>query len=336
MTEERKKKRLGCFWVAVGLLAMAALAGTLLLGGLLLVGRTVTLPSHSGLGQDEAPDLKEVWSWGAGDTKVVVIPLKGVIFLDHDGDWLNSAAGTASSALLAIRRATHDEDVKAIILDVDSGGGGITASDILYKALLDFREAQDDRKIVAVFHDVAASGAYYVALAADYIVAAPTTITGSIGVLIQSFNVRELAQKVGVKDVTIKSGENKDILNPFNDLTETQKLMLQGIVDELYSRFVTLVSEGRGIPEDEVRQFADGRIFTATAAVDLGLVDEIGYWEDAVQKAADLLGVDEVKVYRYEERLSLSSLFRAAAKWNPASALFSKLSGTRLMYLWQL
>jgi protease-4 len=264
------------------------------------------------------------------------VPLKGLILLDGEGDWFGAAAGTAEMALRAIRRATCDDEVMALILEVDSGGGGITASDLLFDALQEFREAHEGRKVVAVFHDVAASGAYYVALAADCIVAHPTTVTGSIGVLIQSFNLKELGQKIGLKDVTIKSGSNKDILNPFTDLSPEQHAMLQEIVDELHGRFVRLVATQRQLPEEQVRALADGRIFTASTALSLGLVDELGYWQDAVAKTAELLGVDEVKIYRYEERLSLAAFLRAATHWDPASDLFLRLGRARLLYLWQL
>jgi len=172
-------------------------------------------------------------------------------------------------------------------------------------------------------------------VAADYIFAHPTAITGSIGVLIQTYNLKELGQKIGIKDVTIKSGANKDMLNPLNDLTEEQRGMLQDIVDELHARFVEIVADNRELAEDEVRDIADGRVFTAGAAVDFGLVDELGYWGDAVAKTAELLKVDRVKVYRYEEAFSLTSLLRSAARWNPASALFPPVSRSRLMYLWQ-
>ncbi|MBN1558078.1 MAG: S49 family peptidase, partial [Lentisphaerae bacterium] len=173
--------------------------------------------------------------------------------------------------------------------------------------------------------------AYYVALAADHIVAHPTTLTGSIGVLVQSINARELGEKIGVRDVTIKSGPDKDILNPLGELTPAQRTMLQNIVDTLHARFVTLVAERRGLNPARVQSLADGRIMTAERAASFGLIDEIGYWEDAVRRTAELLEADEIKVYRYEEEFSLSAFLRAAQRWNPEAAL-RRLGGTRLLY----
>jgi protease-4 len=330
MDEKRGRRRWGCLWAVLAVAATGAVA----IGASALIGRRLSAPGT--MGEDQSPALKEVWAWGTGETKVVVVPLKGLIMLDRQSSLLGSAAGTADQALRAIRRATCDDSVEAIILEVDSGGGGITASDILYEALLDFRDAQAGRRIVAVFNDMAASGAYYVALAADHIVAHPTTITGSIGVLIESFNIRELGQKIGLKDVTIKSGANKDLLNPLGDLSDEQRRMLQGIVDELHGRFLQLVVERRQLPEEQVREIADGRIFTAGTALDLRLVDQVGYWEDAVDKTAELLKVQDVKVFRYEEHFSLAALLKATQDWSPASAMLLRLSQVRFLYLWRL
>lgn len=337
MAENKTRKRHGCLWASIFLMLLLAGCGALVVTGLLALKHSGEYTAwRQGKGADECPALNEVWAEGSGHTKVVRIPLRGMIMLGAEDGFFGAQAGSADLALRAIQRATFDEEVKAIIMDIDSGGGGITASDILYKALTDFRDAQNGRVVVALFNDVAASGAYYIALAADHIVAHPTTITGSIGVLVQSLSMKELAQKIGVKDVTIKSGENKDILNPFNDISPEQRRMMQGIVDELYGRFVKLVAENREIPEDKVRSFADGSIYTAKSAIELGLVDEIGYWSDALVSTKELLKVDDLRVYRYEEEISLSSLFKSASPHNPMSALLQPFTRTRLMYLWQM
>jgi len=328
-----RKSRVGCLWAVILFQALALLA-LLAIGGLAFLLRS-SLPrpgAVGGAGVDENPDFTEVWSCGAGPVKVVRIPLTGMILMEEEGGLFSRGSGSAVMALRSIRRATHDARVRAIILEVDSGGGGITASDVLYHALEEFRRSADGRRIVSIFGDVAASGAYYVAAASDYIVARPTSVTGSIGVLLHSLNIRELSQKIGVRSVTIKSGANKDLLNPFEDLTEEQKRLLQALVDEFYDRFVALVADGRALDTGRVRALADGRVFTASQALELGLVDEIGYWEHAVARTAELLAVRDVKVYRYEPEFSLASLIRSRLAWDPAGHWVDELSQLRLVF----
>ncbi len=331
---DERRSRSGCLWFIIGLQTVALFVLCIVVLGLAAVGvgGTGFVDEDREYGVDEYPELEEVWSAGSGDTKIVRIAVRGPIFLVEGGGLFSSQAGSAMSALRSIRRATLDEDVHAIILDIDSGGGGVTASDMIYRALLDFKAAGKNRKVVAVFGDVAASGAYYLAMAADHIVARPTSITGSIGVLMQSLNVKELAQKIGIKDVTIKSAENKDLLNPFRDMTEEQRQLLQSIIDDMYSRFVGIVAEGRGLPDEEVRLLADGKVFTAGQALEHELIDEVGYWDDAVTRTAELLRVSDVKVYRYEQAFSLSALLRA---WTHFPDIRQALQAApRLQYRW--
>jgi len=339
--ETGKRSGRGCLiFIGIAIL-VAMLAGLLMIGGCVWMVKSATggggceAARDTKMGEDESPAMNEVWAWGKGDTKVVMISVRGMIMLDEEESFFGTRLSSASSALNAIRRATHDPEVRAIILDIDSGGGGITASDVIYEALKKFKAAQKGRHVVALMNDVAASGAYYIALASDRIVAHPTTITGSIGVLMQSFNFKELALKIGVKDVTIKSGANKDMLNPLEELSDAQRLMLQQIVDQLHSRFVRLVAQNRKLPEAKVRDLADGRIFTADQAQALGLIDEIGYFQDAVDTTASLLSVDHVKVYRYERERSFSDFFKVQMNANPLSAWLSKPAPeTRLLYRW--
>lgn len=334
---EMKKSRTGCLLafvivqsIAIGVLIIAVL-------GISMISRSFSLgSSRSDFGADERPEMTEVWSCGSGETKVIRIPLVGVITLSKGGGLFSSESGSALQALRSIKRATHDPDVEAIIMEIDSPGGGITASDIIHKALLDFKKAKEGRKVVSLFGDVAASGGYYVAVASDLIISRPTAITGSIGVIMQSFNIKELGAKLGIKDVTIKSGDNKDILNPFKDLTIEQREILQSIVDEMYDHFVTIVAQGRNMPREDVIAAADGQIFTADKAISLGLVDQIGYWDDAVAKTAELLAEDSIRVYRYEEEFSLLSFLKARQRILPDASLLQEAARMRLMYLWRL
>ena len=287
------------------------------------------------MGEDDYPELVESWSTGQGDVKVVRVPVNGMIMLDQDA-WYS---GNAVEALRAIRRATRDEEVSGLLLEVDSGGGGITDSDIIYKALKNFKAADEKRVIVACMGSTAASGAYYISLAADKIIAHPTTLTGSIGVIMQSYNVKELAAKLGVSDVTIKSGANKDLLNPFQEVKPEQQALLQKVVTSMHGRFVSLVAENRALPLEVVAPLADGRVFVASEALEHKLIDGIGYFEDARRELANLLEVEDVKVFRYEEQMGLFDLFTRKPTFGLdaglGKVLLEALEGRRqLMYRW--
>lgn len=286
-------------------------------------------------GIDEAPALREIWSAGDGDVKVVRIPLEGMISLGESG-WNAVAEGSAAFARQSIRKATHDPEVRALLLEVNSGGGGITASDVIFRELRDFRNSETGRVVVVHMGDVAASGAYYIAVAADWILAHPTTLTGSIGVLMQSLNLRELGEKIGVHDITIKSGANKDLLNPLGEMTPEQRAMLQGIIDAMHARFVGLVAEERGLPRDRVEGIADGRILLAGEALELALIDEIGYHDSAVAKLCALLGTDRIRLYRYQPRVSLMDFFRRPALFGGWLRQAFHPERTRLLYRWSL
>ncbi len=334
VTYARQRRRPGCLVLILLVLVLAAGFVWLSKSGHAGFITDAFAPAPREHGEDEFPEFEEHRSYGTGSNKVVRIPVVGMIMLDNNGS-LFTPDGSADFALRAIRRATLDEEVLAIILEIDSGGGGITASDIIYKALLDFKQARPDRKIVSISGDTAASGAYYIALATDHIIAHPTTITGSIGVLVQSINVHELAIRHGIKDVTIKSGENKDLLNPLTDFTAQQQAILQSVVDAMHDRFVGLVVEHRDLSLEEVRPIADGRIFTATEALKLGLIDETGYWEDAMTRTAELLDVEHIVVYRYEDVFSFGDLLRAGTTIRPRAWLGLDQS-PRVQYRWGL
>ena len=187
-----------------------------------------------------------------------------------------------------LNRARDDISIRAIILKINSPGGGVTASDIIYKEIHKFKQERNI-PVVAVFMDVAASGGYYVAMAADRVYAHPTTITGSIGVIFGLLNVKEGLDKIGIKDYSITSGDNKAIGSPTKEMTEEQRQILQSIINDMYDRFVTVVDKGRpDLRRDTILKLADGRIYTANQAKKNGLVDDIGYFDEFVRKTTEL------------------------------------------------
>ena len=204
-----------------------------------------------------------------------------------------------AAVLEAIERAIDDDTIDAILLAIDSPGGGVGASDALYHALERFKAADPGRKVVVQAGDLLASGAYYVAMQADWIAVRPTTVVGSIGVIMPGFNASALAQRLGVADASIASGPSKDLGNPLKPVNAAHVSILQTVVDDLYDRFVGIVADGRGLPESDVRALADGRILSAEDALAHRLVDAIGYEDGLDAKLAELLGCPEDRLVRY-------------------------------------
>lgn len=245
---------------------------------------------------------------------IAKIKLNGPIMLDNEAEsFFDTDFSSANYALKQIKKATEDPFCNGIILDLTTPGGGVTDSDIIWKALNDFRAAKPNRKVVVLMGDTVASGGYYISTAADYIFAHPTTMTGSIGVIISSINATELAQKIGIAPVTIKSGKTKDFLNPLRPLAPEEEAMLQAMVDKLNNRFVKLIVDGRNLDEAKVRAIADGRVMLAEEAKEHGLIDEIGYFDDVVNWFSNNYDDNnlDVCVYQYANEDSFFSLFKS-------------------------
>ena len=337
MQEPSTQNSTAVFWILLVVLGLVLL-GSLLLNAGLLVALVVKgghgTPLGEAEGVDEYPALTEVWSYGQGDVKVARIPVTGIIMRDGEETLFGSTPDMVESILQQIRAARNDEAVRGIILEVDSPGGGVTASDEIYAALEDFKASAEDRIVTVFIRDLAASGGYYVAVAGDWLMAEPTSVIGSIGVIMQSINLKGLSEKIGVRDVTIKSGANKDLLNPFVDTPPEQLALLQEVIDVTYQRFLGLVQAARPIEPDQLKELADGRILVAGKALEKKLIDEIGYWDDIVAKTAELLEVDTIRVIRYESPEDfLSWLTQARLKISPSAWL--QQAPPRLQYLWQ-
>jgi protease-4 len=293
--------------------------------------------------QPKIRPLEEKTVEGKGSSKILLLDLSGT--LAEDLPSFSLGAPPPRVPLLArvqeeLAKAEKDDHVRALIVRINSPGGTITASDILYHEILAFKQRRKIPVIAAIM-DVGASGGYYAALAADTIVANPTTITGSIGVVMVTVNAQGLMEKIGVAPLAIKSGPMKDAGSPFRSLTGPELAVFQNIIDEMYGRFVGLIVQSRKLPEDRVRALADGRVYTAEQALRLGLVDRIGYLEDVVKLARDAAKLDEARVVMYhrpkEYRSNLYSSTLAAATADSTLAQFAAVlggSGPRFLYLW--
>jgi protease-4 len=314
------------------------------LGGLLLC---VVLAGCSVLSIDLRPrirPLQEETVDGTGTAKILLLDLSGVLADDPPGFSLNPEPPRVP--LLArvqeeLRKADKDDRVKALILRINSPGGTITASDTLYHEIVEFKHRKKVPVIAAIM-EVGASGGYYVALAADTIVAHPTAVTGSIGVVMLTVNAHGLMEKIGVAPLAIKSGPLKDAGSPFRALTPEERAVFQGVIDDMYARFVALIVRSRKIPEARVREFADGRIYTAAQARALGLVDRIAYLDEAVDMARKAAGAEDARVVMYHRPKEYrASIYAAAPTTTPsAETALARLtgllggSGPRFMYLW--
>ena len=203
---------------------------------------------------------------------------------------VSGAISSSETVVQQLRRFGDDASVPAIVLRVDSPGGGVAASQEIYSEI---QRVRDKGKIVvASMGSMAASGGLYVAVGCEHIVANPGTLTGSIGVILQFPTAERLFDKVGVQYETVKSGKFKDVGNISRDMTEDERALLQGVIDDTYDQFVNAVSEGRDLDPDSVRTFADGRIFTGRQALEYGIVDELGDLQVALDAAAEMAGMD--------------------------------------------
>lgn len=229
-----------------------------------------------------------------GNEKIAIIEIKGVI-LDPQ---------PIVEKLIKFRK---NEKVKAIVLRIDSPGGGVGPAQEIHAEV---KKVQLEKKVLVSMGSVAASGGYYIACAADKIIANPGSITGSIGVIVESLNVEGLFRKLGLRSTVIKSGRHKDIGSPLRKMTPEEKKLLQGVLDSVHDQFIRAVAEGRKLPLEKVRSLADGRIFSGDQAKTLGLVDDLGNLQDTIAMAAKMAGIkgEPEVIYPEKKRFSLLDL----------------------------
>ena len=303
----RRRRRWG-LWIG-GAIAAALLFLTL--GTVLLVVLLGPGGPDGGGGSARSPvTFEEEYVSGEGREKVAVLTVEGTIGSEEATGALTAPAATPEALKNGLRQAAEDEDVRAVVLEVNSPGGGVTASARMRDEILDFKETSR-KPVVVSMGDIAASGGYYISAPADSIVANPSTLTGSLGVIISLLNYEEAQEKLGLREEVVKSGEFKDIGSPANELTPEEREIFQELVNEDYDEFVRVIVEGRGLPEDRVRELADGRIYSGRQAEGLGLVDELGDLETATGVAREIAEVDGATVVRYTQEPGLAELLQA-------------------------
>ena len=224
--------------------------------------------------------------------KIAVIRIEGVIMQSDE-------------IVKRIDECTKNNDVKGLLLRVNSPGGAVAPSQEIYDELVRFKNA--GKKLVVSMGSLAASGGYYIAAPADVIIANPGTITGSIGVIINFTNFKSVLEKVGIKNETIKSGKLKDVGSPFRDMTPEEKAVMQSMIDNVYDQFVNVIAKERNIPVEKVKQLADGRIYSGEQAMDLNLVDQLGNLHDAKDVIMELTGITNEKAF-FEKKEELPLL----------------------------
>ncbi|MCG6911320.1 MAG: signal peptide peptidase SppA [Deltaproteobacteria bacterium] len=241
---------------------------------------------------DASDPLQEYTITGEGQDKVLVISIHGVISTNPKEGFLRSMPSMVQETVAQLEKAEKDKHIKALLIKVDSPGGAVTAGDMLYHEIVAFKEKTGVKVVVAMM-GTAASGGYYVSLPADTIIAHPTTVTGSVGVIIMRPDISGLMEKIGVKMIVNKSGKNKDMGSPFRPGTAEEQELLKRVTDDLANRFLTLVQKHRGIDEAALAEVATAKIYLAKDAERLGLVDRIGYLDDALEEARTLAGLPE-------------------------------------------
>lgn len=249
---------------------------------------------------DEIDPLKEYTLEGSSADKILLIPVQGLISDNPQKSFVRSLPSMVQQVVSQLRKAENDKHIKALLIKINSPGGSVTASDILYHEIQSYKETTG-AKIVISMMDIATSGAYYLSLPADRIMAHPTTVTGSVGVIFLHPKLRGLMDKIGVAVDVIKSGKNKDMESPFRDSSQEEEIIMQTAVNDFGERFMQLVQKHRKLQGQAAANVATARVFTADEALKWGLVDKIGYVSDAVKEAKTLAGLAEdarVVVYR--------------------------------------
>ncbi len=287
--------------------------------------------------------LEETVVSGEGDDKVLVIAINGLISNKKSKTIFGNVmeVGMVERIRETLKKADADDQIKAILLKINSPGGTVTSSDIIYHQLKSFKNKKGIR-VYAIFMDLAASGGYYVAQAADKIFAHPTSVTGSIGVISLKMNLKNLLDKVGVEFEVVKSGEKKDFLSPFRPFTVEERGLFQETIDSMHQRFVDTILENRpGISRASMKSLADGRIFTSQQALAFKLIDHIAYLDEAEELIKQDMAVQKLKFVVYSRPGQYKNNLYSALPYSPTINLlnvdlnFLPLNlESKFLYLW--
>jgi protease-4 len=284
---------------------------------------------------------------GKGEKKILLLDISGVISEEKKSTGLGLMQTTSLVDRLKeeLQKAEGDHAIVGAIIRINSPGGSVSATDIIHHELMNYKKERNVR-IVACLTGVAASGGYYIASAADEIIAHPTSITGSIGVIAMKFTIEKLLSKIGVEEETIKSADKKDLWTPFRPSTPEERLIMQRIIDTFHERFVHVVYEGRRpqLTKQEIERLADGRIFTADQALEAKLVDRVGYLDDAVERMKASVKVKDARVITYHRPGAYKGTIYSGVPGASGSEInliaidndtLDPLAGIRFMYLWR-
>ena len=287
--------------------------------------------------------LEEVVLQGEGPDKILLIDVRGVINnqIDRAFTGATTALGMVEWIREVIAKAEKDKDIKALLIKVNSPGGTVTASDIILHELLLYKKNHAIPIYVHVM-DLAASGGYYIALAGNEIVAHPTSLIGSIGVIAFKVNLENLMGKIGVDWEVVKSGDKKDFMSPFRSFTEEERMLFQETIDNFHNRFVSVIAENRpGLDIDDVRALADGRVYDSKQAMGLNLIDSIGYVSDTVERIKLKLENSALQVITYQREGDYKSNLYSFSPQPPAFNLINLNLGLKpqalspyFLYLW--
>ncbi|MEP0843684.1 MAG: signal peptide peptidase SppA, partial [Phycisphaerae bacterium] len=291
MTEHGFRRPAGCLLALA--LALAAGCGP-------TAYRIEPIPADRSL---EESTLIDEGGWSPA--KLVLIDVSGVIMNGHRFSLLGEGENPVSLFVEKLDKAAGDPSVRGVLLRINSPGGSVTASDVMYRELLHFRQRTGGKRpVVAVMMDVAASGGYYLACAADEIIAHPTSVTGSIGVIMLQVSLAGTLEKIGVSTDAIKSGPMKDAGSPFRRMSGEERALFQHLIDEYYERFVEVVKAGRPrLDEAAIRKLADGRVYSGRQALERGLVDRVGTLRDGLAAVKQRIGARAVRVVTYHRPL---------------------------------